>query len=220
MNDVRKMIYGTIIGFFLMLGVWFSIVYVSSCGLTFTCNQAAPLVDRTPIPTLIPVSHSDVQMGEAEVVEFNKCQTTAGDLIGAWVTAGSPETEVFAFTDINGHTCEGTYEGDVQPLFVENSLWYAGSLGCTSCHNVDLTNRSAGLDMTTYAALFMGSQRADAASKGSDIFGSGNWESSVLYDVLVNQGLTVEGHSAEVSASNPVIFAGATVPEAEATPTP
>ena len=220
MNDVRKMIYGTIIGFFLMLVVWFSIVYVSSCGFTFTCNQAAPLVERTPIPTLIPVSHSDAQMEEAEVTEFKKCQTAASDLIGAWVTAGSHETEVFAFTDVNGQACEGTYEGDVQPLFVENSLWYTGSLGCTSCHNADLTNRSAGLDMTTYAALFMGSQRADAASKGNDIFGGGNWESSVLYDVLVNQGLTVEGHSADASASNPVIFAGATVPVAEATPTP
>ena len=44
MNDVRKMIYGSIIGFFLVLSVWFSIIYVSSCGFSFTCNQAAPLV--------------------------------------------------------------------------------------------------------------------------------------------------------------------------------
>ena len=56
MTDVRKVIYGTIIGFFMMLGVWFSIIYISACGFTFTCHKAAPLVDRTPVPTLIPAT--------------------------------------------------------------------------------------------------------------------------------------------------------------------
>lgn len=55
MNDVRKMIYGTLIGFFLVLGFWLSIVYISACGLTFSCRQGAAKVERTPIPTLIPV---------------------------------------------------------------------------------------------------------------------------------------------------------------------
>jgi len=59
MNDVRKMIYGTIIGFFMMLVVWLSIVYVSACGLTLTCHRATPSVERTPIPTLIPVQGSE-----------------------------------------------------------------------------------------------------------------------------------------------------------------
>lgn len=53
MNDVRKTIYVTIIGFFLVLGLWISIVYISACGLTFTCHRGALLVDRTPIPTLV-----------------------------------------------------------------------------------------------------------------------------------------------------------------------
>ena len=54
MSDVRKMIYGTLIGFFAMLGIWFSIVYISACGFTLTCHKAGPIVERTPIPTLIP----------------------------------------------------------------------------------------------------------------------------------------------------------------------
>ena len=56
MTDVRKMIYGAIIGFFMMLGLWLSIVYVSACGLTVTCHRATPLVDRTPVPTLMPAA--------------------------------------------------------------------------------------------------------------------------------------------------------------------
>ncbi len=54
MNDVRRVIYGTIIGFFLVLVSWLSIVYISACGFSTSCNQASPLVIRTPIPTLIP----------------------------------------------------------------------------------------------------------------------------------------------------------------------
>ena len=56
MNDVRKMIFGTIIGFFMVLGLWFSIVYTSACGLTFTCRQAAAKVYRTSVPTLVPAT--------------------------------------------------------------------------------------------------------------------------------------------------------------------
>jgi len=219
MNDVRKMIYGTLIGFFLMLVVWFSIIYISACGFTLSCHRGDQVVERTPIPTLIPVSHGEMQAEPVAMEEFNKCKITAMDLTGAWVTAGSSETDAFPFTDLNGQACEGTYGEDVQPLFVENNLWHPSALGCVSCHNADLSMRSAGLDMTTYPALFMGSQRADAVSKGTDIFGGGNWEKSVLYDVL-NQGLVPEGHSAEVPASNPIIFAGATSSQTEAMPTP
>lgn len=219
MNDVRKMIYGTIIGFFLMLGAWFSIVYISSCGFTFTCNRGDLLVERTPIPTLIPASHSESQM-ETGVAEFDKCQVSASKLVGEWVSAQYPEVDVFTFTDTQGRTCEGNYSEDVLPLFVENSVWAPASLGCVSCHNADLSIRSAGLDMTSYASLQMGSQRADAGSMGNDIFGSGNWEKSLLYEILVNQGLTPNGHSADVPGGDPVIFAGSVVPETEATPTP
>jgi len=219
MNDVRKMIYGTIILFFVVLVFWLSIIYVSSCGLTLTCRQSAAKIYGTPIPTLIPVSHSEVQMSSG-ITEFNKCQVAAADLIGAWVTAKAPETEAFAFSDVNGKPCEGTYAADIQPLFVENGLWYKNAIGCVSCHNGDLTERSAGLDLTSYAAIQMGSGRADANAKGADILGGGTWESSKLYAMLVKQGLVAAGHSADSPAATLVLFAGQDAPEVTATPTP
>jgi len=218
MNDVRKMIYGTIILFFGVLVFWLSIIYISSCGLTLTCKQAVPQADTTPIPTLIPAVHSDAQMG-ADMAEFNKCEVAATDLIGAWITAESPETEPFSFSDVNGNPCEGTYTADIQPLFIENSLWYKSAIGCVSCHNSELSTRSAGLDLTTYDAILLGSGRADAASKGKDVLGGGVMDKSVLYGVLVNQGLVSVGHSADSPAATLIIFAGQSV-TAEATPTP
>ena len=220
MNDVRKTIYAAIAGFLILLVLWVGFVYVSACGFTLTCHRGALEVERTPIPTLIPVSHSDTHM-DAEMSEVEKCQVSALDLVGAWVSADSPESEPFSFTGVDDQTCEGSYADDIQPLFVDNSVWQPGSLGCVSCHNGDLSNRSAGLDMTSYAALQMGSQRADADSKGNDIFGNGDWEKSVLYAFLANQGLTPDGHSADMSAGNPLIFAGTqAAAEAEATPSP
>ena len=208
MNDVRKTIFGTIIGFFLMLIIWFSVVYVSSCGLTFTCHRGDRLVERTPIPTLIPASHSDAKMTEMDTTDFEKCQVSALDLVGAWVSADAPETDTFAFTDVNGNSCEGSYANDVQPLFVENSAWQSGSLGCVSCHNAGLSERSGGLDMSSYEAL-----------QQSGVLGS-NWESSSLHEYLM-LGLTADGHAADVSTGNPLLWVGTQVSaEEEATPTP
>ncbi|HJR78607.1 MAG TPA: hypothetical protein VJ821_00960, partial [Anaerolineales bacterium] len=141
-NDVRRMIYITLVAFIAFLIFWFSIVYISACGFTLNCIRGAPLVVRTPIPTLIPAA----QPAEPEATspaEFNKCRVAATELIGVWVTAGHPEADPFPFTDLNGQNCEATYD-DIQPLFVENSIWFPGSLGCISCHNAELTDRSGG----------------------------------------------------------------------------
>jgi hypothetical protein len=220
MNDVRKIIYGTIILFFAVLAFWISIIYVSSCGMTLSCNQATAKIDLTPIPTLIPPSHAEAQMG-GETAEFNKCQVNAADLIGAWVTAKVPETEPFTFTDVNGKPCEGTFAADVQPLFVENSLWYKGAIGCVSCHNSDFSDRSAGLDLTSYKSIQSGSGlTADSTSKGKDILGGGTWEKSTLYTVLIKQGLVAAGHSADSPATVLVVFAGQAATEATSTPAP
>jgi len=219
-NDVRRMIYITLVAFLLCLGFWFSIVYVSACGFTLTCNQGAPLVIRTPIPTLIPAAQSTPQE-EASPAEFNKCQVAVADLIGTWVSTGHSENEPFPFTDINGQTCEGTFAEDIQPLFVENSLWFTGSLGCVSCHNGDLSDRSAGLDLTSSEAISLGTRRvAGATSPGTDIFGGGDWEKSLLHEVLVNQSLVPEGHSRDAPAQDVIVYAGRQVSEGDVTATP
>jgi hypothetical protein len=219
-DDTRGLIYGTIIAFLVFISAWIGFVYISACGFTLTCPQGAPLIVRTPIPTLIPVEHSQVQPEATTAEEFNKCQVAATDLIGAWVAAGHTETEPFPFTDLNGQNCEGTF-ADIQPLLVENSLWFPGSLGCTSCHNADLTDRSAGLDLSSYEAISLGTRRvAEATSPGTDIFGDGNWEDSLLHEMLVNQGLTTQGHSPDVEPPQTILYAGQVVVEAEATETP
>jgi len=221
-DDTRRLVYGTIIAFLVFISAWLGFVYISACGFTLTCIQGAPLVVRTPIPTLIPVEHAQAQP-EGMEVDFNKCQVAATDLIGAWASAGHSETEAFPFTDLNGQNCEGTF-ADIQPLLVENSLWFPGSLGCTSCHNADLTDRSAGLDLSSYEAISLGSRRVpESTSPGTDIFGGGDMEKSLLYQVLVNQGLTTQGHSPDAPPSNPLLYAGQVIAddaEATATPTP
>jgi hypothetical protein len=210
MNDVRKVIYGTIIGFFLMLGLWFSIVYISSCGFTFTCNRADFGVDRTPIPTLIPVSHSESDDMEADMgaMEDAKCPVDAMDLIGAWVSTGASESGAFTFTDVNDQTCAGSFTEDIQPLLVDNGVWQSGSLGCISCHNAELSDRSANLDLSSYDAII-----------DSGVL-DGSWETSDLHQYL-SIGLAPDGHSAEMQAGITLVFAGTqSEVEDEATPTP
>lgn len=221
MNDVQKVIYGTIIGFLLVVLSWLGLIYISSCGFTLSCNRAQPLVIRTPMPTLIPVSQKELQATQPAAAEFNACYVSATDLIGAWVTAKSPEKDPFPFTDVNGNPCQGTFDKDIQHLFVENSFWYQGSIGCVSCHNAQLTEESGGLDLSSYQGIMAGSKRSYEGAKGTDILGGGNWESSKLHDVLVVQGLVTSGHSADVDPVKPVLmYAGQRAQEtAGATPT-
>jgi hypothetical protein len=212
-DDVRRVIYGTIIGFFLVVFSWLSIIYISACGFTLTCYRASPLVIRTPIPTLIPVSHSVAPTSAPARGEFNACQVAAADLIGAWVTAGSPETGAFPFTDVNGQPCAGTFPNDVNRLLVDNSVWHTGQIGCVSCHNAEKTDRNGGLDLTTYKGILAG-------ANGKDILGGGKWESSALHDVLVVQGLVPEGHSPDAPPVPPVIiYAGQHAADASVTAT-
>ena len=56
MNNVRNMIYGTVILFLVVVVSWLSFIFISACGLSFSCSQAASKVDRTPVPTLVPAT--------------------------------------------------------------------------------------------------------------------------------------------------------------------
>src|SRR5262245_48342642 len=119
-DDTRRLVYGTIIAFLLFILFWLGLVYLSACSFTLTCYQAAQLVERTSVPTLIPVKQSQPKPTE-NAGTFNECKVAATDLIGAWISAGHPETEAFPFTDLNGQSCQGTF-ADIQPLLVENSI--------------------------------------------------------------------------------------------------
>lgn len=213
-DDVRRVIYGTVLAFLAVVLSWLGFIYISACGFTLTCYQGEPLVIRTPIPTLIPVVHPEIEPGSEELGEPDRCRVIATELIGDWVTAGYPETDPFPFTDLDGNPCEGRYADDIQRLFMENSIWFPGAPGCTSCHNAELTERSGGLDLSTYAGILGG-------ANGADIMGEGDWEGSALHDVLVVHGFVPEGHTPEVDPMGPVIiYAGQLAAEdGEATPT-
>ena len=206
MDDVRKVIYGVVVAFGLMIAVWFGLIYISACGPTLTCQRGLPNVDRTPIPTLPPATLPAAD--QSRQTGFDKCQVAAANLIGAWVDAGHPETTPFAFTDVDGGSCAGTYDADVRPLFTNSNLWYPGALACSSCHNPALLTTNAGFDLSTYEAMTMGSRRADEASQGTDIFGTGGWQDSILYDWLVLRKHNPLNRPPGLAAEGPVVFAG------------
>lgn len=204
-DDVRKTIYTTLIVFVFGVIIWVGFLFVNACGFTLTCKQGEPLIDRTPMPTLLPATMPARQPGSGQVAVSDQCRVAAADLVGAWAAAGAPETKAFQFTDINSQNCESTFE-EVRPLFIEANLWYPGSLSCVSCHAADLTISLAQLDMSSYAGIISGSRRADAASKGTDILGGGKWESSLLYDFISTSHADIPGHTEPVS--DLLIFAG------------
>lgn len=219
-DDVRKYIYGTIIVFVVGLLAWVSVVYISACGVTLTCKQGALPVERTPIPTLIPATFPAVGMGSGQPVTSDReaCRVAAAELIGAWVSANSPEKDAFQFVDVNGKNCEATY-AEVELLFKEPNLWQSGSLSCVSCHSVDVAISPAQLDLSSYAGILAGSRRADAESKGTDILGGGNWKKSLLFEFLATSKADVPGHTESVSSGS-FVFAGKPLLEPVPTATP
>lgn len=54
MDDFRRIFYGVIIGFMLVIVLWVSFVTFSGCGPSLSCPGAVPTVERTSIPTLVP----------------------------------------------------------------------------------------------------------------------------------------------------------------------
>lgn len=218
MDDVRKIIYGILIAFVVLVLGFVSFIYVSGCGFTLTCPQGQPLVIRTPIPTLIPATFPAPDRTRAQVA-FNKCQIAAADLIGAWVSAGYPENDKFTFTDVKGVPCEGTFKKDVQPLFLESNIWYSGSLACASCHQADLVKAVKNMDLSSYAGILAGSGRANGEPQGKDVLGGGNWEQALMYQMLhapngqttIGRPAMPLGRPADVPENGPLVYAGAPI---------
>ena len=211
MDDFRKFMYNALIAFVLLLVVWIGIVYVSACGFTLTCRQGQPLAARTPVPTLAAATlpAPDFSISSPTI---SRCRVAAVDLIGAWVSAGYSDTEIFTFTDVDGKSCQANFSDDVRQLFLESNLWYPGSLSCASCHQSDMAVASAQLDQSTYQGMLLGSRRVDGA-KGDDIFGDGVWEASLLYENLYVKKFMPLGRPPEVPAEGPIVFAGIAVQE-------
>jgi mono/diheme cytochrome c family protein len=55
-DDFRKITYGVLIGFILMLVIWISLLTSLGCGFSLSCRNAIPTAERTSIPTLVPAT--------------------------------------------------------------------------------------------------------------------------------------------------------------------
>jgi hypothetical protein len=219
-DDVQKYIYRTLTIFIIGVAIWVGFIFINACGFSLACIQGKAIVERTPIPTLFPATMPAGETKSKPAAISAQCYVAGVDLIGAWVSARSPEEDTFQFTDANGKNCEATY-AEVLPLFNEPNLWHSGSLSCVSCHSADVTISLAQLDLSSYAGIMAGSRREDEKSKGTDILGAGNWENSLLFEFLAESKADVPGHTEAVFADF-FVFAGkpSAGPAPTATPMP
>ncbi|MCC7118173.1 MAG: hypothetical protein IT310_06575 [Anaerolineales bacterium] len=219
-DDVQKYVFGAILAFLVVVGGFVFFLFLNACDFTFTCRRGDHLVNRTPVPTLIPATMpAATQSGEAgQVPTSDQCRVSAVNFVGAWVNAGASDKEAFQFTDVNGQTCESSFE-EVQPLFVQSNYWYSGSLACASCHAADVTISPAQLDLSSYEGILAGSRRESAdVKKGTDILGKGNWTSSLLYQYVSANQTDIPGHNALMT--DVLIYVGRPLaPTATETPT-
>lgn len=214
-DSTKKIIYAVLIGLPVMLIVWSFSLYFFGCQTNNTCKGYNEEL-RTPIPPLAPAYLPAAKVGAEAANAIPKCKVTAVQLLGAWVTAGNPETDPFPFTDSKGVPCLGSFSTDVQKVFSTPNLWYDGAASCTTCHNSQLLPAYKGLDLSSYSAILAGSNRTDANAKGKDILGEGDWEKSLLYGMIfapegitqINRPAMPLGRPATVAAEGPILSAG------------
>jgi hypothetical protein len=144
--------------------------------------------NKTPklfnLPKYVPVALTSFSLEGIHAPSPQSCNVGAVDLLGAWVTAGSPESDPFDFNDVNGKACQGTFSEDILPLFNQPNLWYPGAISCTSCHSQDVTAAYARMNLSDYQGILAGSGRSSNDTKGEGILGGGQWQDAKLYEVL------------------------------------
>lgn len=158
-------------------------------------------------PKYVPPQGTQVSFAGIAPPAPQSCAVHAVDLMGAWVSAGAPESDPFPFDDVNGKPCQGTFEADILPLFSQANLWYAGGPSCRTCHGPDVQVSYARLDLSSYPGILAGSGRDSADTKGDDILGGGNWQEAELYDVLTH-GEMPPSQPANLNPQGPVVYAG------------
>jgi mono/diheme cytochrome c family protein len=207
-RDFSSCMMYTMIGLPIFLLLFIAALYVGNCGFTTNCSQASlPAIIHTPIPTLIPATLPAVGAAQATPAQA-KCTVTARTILSAWVTAGYKESEPFQFTDANGKSCQATFT-DVQPLFTTANLWYNGAPACVQCHNANISTASANMDLSSYAGIIAGAKRTSATANGEDILGGGNWQQSILNDMLfISQKMPLGRPAGAVPPDGPTIQAG------------
>lgn len=186
---------------------WLGMLVLTFALLVNACQGTGKHPVMTAWPKYIPVQLPALSLVGIHAPAPESCQVRAVNLIGAWVNAGTPEQDAFPFTDINGKSCQGTFDADVLNLFIQANFWYAGAPSCRTCHGPDISNSYARMDLSSYQGILAGSARESADSKGNDILGGGNWEQAELYTVLT-KGEMPPNRPATVNPEGPLISAG------------
>ena len=214
-DSTKNIIYTVLVGLPVMLVVWSFGLYYFGCQTNNTCKGYNEAI-HTPVPQLPPAAMPAPKVG-AEAAAFTpKCKVSAVALIGAWVDAGYPETDPFDFTDDQEVACTATYKGDIEKLFHTPNVWYDGAAACITCHDSNLNPAYKAMDLSSYAGILAGSNRASANAKGNDILGGGVWADSLLKGMIyapngkteINRPAMPLGRPATVPAEGPVISAG------------
>jgi mono/diheme cytochrome c family protein len=218
-RDFASCMLYSLFGLPIFLLLFIATLYFANCGFTADCSGASqPPIIHTPIPTLIPAS-LPLPAGGVEVQTRAVCTVSARDLLATWVASGYSETQLFGFRDTAGNVCNATF-ADVMPLFNLPGIWYPGSLACDACHSANINAAAAHLDLTNYQGILAGSQRTSPSPKGKDLLAGGDWQNSLLNQVLfVNQTMPFGVPSSALSPDGPTIIAGSLAALPVAVPT-
>ncbi|HLB64821.1 MAG TPA: hypothetical protein VJJ46_08250 [Anaerolineales bacterium] len=141
-------------------------------------------VDRDG-PLVLHGEAVSVAEGEATLLVTGEGETHAVELIGAWASAGAPESDPFTFVGLDDQTYRATFETDVLPLFTTPNVWFAGAQACSLCHTADLESSAHELDLTSYEGILAGADRLEAPP-GEPILIPGDWQASSLRSRLRN----------------------------------
>ncbi len=124
MDDFRRIFFGVLIGFLLVIVGWISFVTFSGCGSSLNCSLAGPTAEHTPIPSLVPGTLPPVnaQLGAAGATSGPGGTPASGTQAASDVprpsNAGGPGKAV----DLTGSIDSG------EAIFVAN---------CAVCHGAE-----------------------------------------------------------------------------------
>ena len=136
-------------------------------------------LNRMPIQEVADTMALDDAERDVPELEVGGGAVLAVNLIGAWVNAGASATEPFQFTGLDGQTYTTTYAEGIEPLFTTPNLWHPDTKSCARCHDSDLANSDAELDMSSVEGILAGSYRL-SQPPGMPIVVPGDWEGSLL----------------------------------------
>lgn len=162
-------------------------------------NRDGPCVDVTSGSAIVQTGNYDCE------------DSNAVALMGAWVSAGAPETATFEF---NG--AQLNFEADVKQLFVKNGIWAEGTMACAACHSGHTEHSLHEMDLSSYAGILQG---GDVLSKppGVPLFGESkigakdyNWNNSKMKARLRNNRMPpgIEFDITEANRDGPIVLHG------------